>query len=130
MKAFEDWADRLVDVLDGSRLCLSEPVLELSEGLLDGIEIGAVGRQEEQLGACFTDGAAHGLSLVTAEIVEDDDVTRLKGWDQKLLDIGEELLAVDRAIEEAGGVDPVAAQGRQEGEFAPARDCPISCVSG
>lgn len=40
--------------------------------LPDGIEVRAVGRQEEE--ACLLDGAAHGLSLVAAEIVEDYDV--------------------------------------------------------
>jgi hypothetical protein len=56
---------------------------------------------------------------VAGEIVEDDDIARLEGGDQELLDIGLEFLAVDRAIEEAGRLDPVMPQGGQEGERAP-----------
>lgn len=49
-------------------------MLELGEKLLDGIEIGTVGRREEQMGPGLADGAAGGLALVAAEVVEDDDV--------------------------------------------------------
>src|SRR5712692_10900860 len=36
------------------------------------------------------------------------------------LDIGEKADAVDRSVDDAGGLDPVAAQGCQEGQGAPA----------
>ena len=45
------------------------------------------------------------------------------GWrvgDQELLDVGQELLAVDRASEETGRIDAVMTQGGQEGECTPA----------
>lgn len=46
-EAFEDLRDRSVKVGDGACLCLSKPLFKFCEGLLDGIEIGTVGRQEE-----------------------------------------------------------------------------------
>ena len=49
-----------------------------------------------------------------SEIVEHDDVVGLEGWDQKLLDIGEKALAVDRTVEHAGRVDAVVAQRGEE----------------
>src|SRR3546814_9926620 len=79
-----------------------------------------LGRQEEELCAGVSDGAADLLALVTAEIIEDDEIARLEGGDQELLDVGLELLAVDRAIEEAGCLDAIMPQGGQEGERAPA----------
>src|SRR3546814_20638664 len=79
-----------------------------------------LGRQEEELCAGVSDGAADLLALVTAEIIEDDEIVRLEGGDQELLDVGLELLAVDRAIEEAGCLDAIMPQGGQEGERAPA----------
>ena len=94
-------------------------MFELCEDLLDGIEVGTVWRQEEELCPDLSNGAAHGLSLVGTEIVEDDDIAWLEGGDQELLDIGEELLAVDGAIEEARRIDAVVAQGGQEGECTP-----------
>jgi hypothetical protein len=46
--------------------------LELGEGLLDRIEIGAVGRQIDRAGAAGLDRLAHAHDLVAAEIVQDD----------------------------------------------------------
>lgn len=120
VEAFKDACEGLVDVLYGSSLGLTEPVLELCEGLLDGVEIRTVGWQENELGVGASDSTAHLLALVTAEIVEDDNIAGLEGGDQELLDVGTELLAVDRAIEEAGRLDPIMPQGGQEGERAPA----------
>ena len=57
--------------------------------------------------------------FVTAEIVHDDEVAGWEGWDEELHDIGGEELAVDRAFEHAGRVDPVAAQGSHKGQRLP-----------
>ena len=108
-----------MDLVDGSGLGLSKPVLELGKSLFDGIEVGAVGRQEEEPGAGGADRLAHGLAFVAAEIVEDDDVTGWEGRNQELLDLGQELLAVDWAPEETRCIDPVMTQGGEEGERAP-----------
>ena len=63
--------------------------------------------------------AAYGLSLVGTEIVHDDDVARRQGRHQELLDVSRESAAVDRPIEHQGRVDPIDAQGGQEGQRAP-----------
>src|SRR5512140_2069181 len=76
----EDWEQRSDPPpcrFDGSFRSLSEQCFEFCEDLLDGIEVRAVRRQEEQLGAGGADSASHGLSFVTAEIVDDDDVAGL-----------------------------------------------------
>ena len=98
---------------------LSHEVLELGEELLDGIEVGAVGRQEEEMGALFPDCAARRLAFMRAEIIEDDDVARLEGWSQHLLDIGGEERAVDRPVNHAGSIDAIMPQSRDEGERLP-----------
>lgn len=54
------------------------------------------------------------------EIVHDDHVARPEGRHEHLLDVGQEAAAVDRAIDHARRLDPVPAQGCQEGERAPA----------
>ena len=46
--------------------------LELCEDLLDGVEVRTGGRQEEQPGAGGADEFADGLTLVAAQIVQDD----------------------------------------------------------
>ena len=70
-------------------------MFELCEDLLDGIEIGAVGRQEENSCAGGADQAADARALMGAEVVEDDDVAFFECWDESLLDISDETLAVD-----------------------------------
>ncbi len=55
--------------VDSPGLGLAQQGLELGEDLLDGIEIGTVGRQEEELGADGAPGGSYGDALVGAEIV-------------------------------------------------------------
>src|SRR6188768_248406 len=71
----------------GAFLSLAHQVLELGKELLDGIEIGTVRRQEEEMGAGVADRVAGGFAFVRTEIVEDDDVARRQGRRQKLFDI-------------------------------------------
>jgi len=116
---------------------LSEQSLELGKDLLDRVEVRAVGRQEEEASAGGTNGAAHGLPLVAAEIVDDDDIAGFEGRNEHLFDIGEEAFAIDRSVNDAGRIDAVVPQGRQEcqgspmalgylrQEFVPAR-CPAT----
>ena len=89
--------------VDGSWGGFSNSGLELGEGILDGIEIGTVGRQVEQLcPACF-DRPADARDLVGGQIVHDDDVTRAQGRRQHLLAPGSEDLAVHRPVEQHRG---------------------------
>lgn len=71
------------------------------------------------MGASLSQGLTHGLALMTAKVVHDDDVAGRQGGDQDLLDIGQEPLAVDRSVQDEGGGDLVAAQGGQEGHGFP-----------
>jgi hypothetical protein len=57
---------------------------------------------------------------VAAEVVDHHYVAGLQGGDQDLLDVGQEALAGDWSIQDAGRLDPVDPQGGQEGERAPA----------
>jgi hypothetical protein len=67
------------------------------------------------------DGRAHRLSFVRPEIVENDDVLAVEGGHKELLDVGEEALAIDGAVEQAQRFDQVATQGREEGRGLPSR---------
>lgn len=46
----------------------SRQSLEFDKELLDWIEVGPIGRREELLGTCRSDDAAHGRTLMPAEI--------------------------------------------------------------
>lgn len=97
----------------------AHPVFDLGEGLFNGIEVGAVGRQKPETGAGGFDGGANGLGLMTSEVVHDDDIPRLQGSDELLFDVGQEARPVDRAVEDTGCGEPVAPKRRDEGHGAP-----------
>src|SRR5213075_740728 len=115
----EESTDPLPGGFDGSLCGFTQQGLKLGEDLLDRIEVRAVGRQKEQLGADRADGTAHGFPFVAAEIVDDHDISGLEGGHEHLLDIGKEALAIDRAVDDARRIDPVGAQCGEEGERAP-----------
>lgn len=104
---------------DTSLGCLSHPVLQFGEELLDGIEVGAVGWQEEEPGSCGSDDVAHHRAFVRAEIVENDDIARFQGSDELGFDVGLESLAVDRAVENPWRLDAIEPQGGDEGHGLP-----------
>ena len=95
-------------------------MFELGEELLDRVQIGRVFRQVEEPGAGGTDGATHGIGLVRAEIVHDDDVAVSQGRDQNLLDVEKEGFAVDRPLDEPRRGDAIVAQSGHEGHGLPA----------
>ena len=58
---------------------------------------------------------------MAAEIVHDHDIAAVQGRHQELLHISAKAGAVNRAVDDAGRGDAVAAQRRQKGQGAPAR---------
>jgi len=94
-------------------------VFEFCENLLDRIEVGTVGRQEDHVGSGSADGGADCPTLVAAEVVEDDDVAGLERRNENLFDIGGEARAVDWPVEDARRVDPVASQCGDKGQRFP-----------
>jgi hypothetical protein len=117
------------NVVDIALLGGAHPVLDLGEGLFDRIEVRGIWRQIPEPCAGRFDQASQGSRLVAAEIVHNDDVARLKLWNQNLLNIGAEAFAVDRAVEQARRGKTVAAQGAKEGQRPPVavwREAPYS----
>lgn len=118
-EVIEECADASPYFLDGALFGFPDEGLELGEHHLDGVEIRAVGRQEQEMGSGLADGLAGIGSLMASQIIEDDDVTRRQGGDEDLLDPGSEGGAIDRAVQHEGRHDPVVAQPGQEGERLP-----------
>jgi hypothetical protein len=115
----EDSAGLSPCVFEGALTGLSHQVFELRKDLLDRIEVRAIGRQEEDAGACGPDGGSHGASLVTAEIVENDNVVWLECRDQDLGDVEAEQFTVDRAIDDKGRIDAIMTQRGEKGHGLP-----------
>lgn len=94
-------------------------MFELGKDLFDWVEVRGIRGEEEQPGACGPDCLTDGRGLVTAEIIQNDDVARAQGGDENLLDIGAECFAVDRPVNDPGSDDAVLAQGGHEGHGIP-----------
>ncbi len=94
-------------------------MFELGEDLFDRIEIGAVGRQEQQPRASGPDRGPDSGLFVAGQIVQDDDVTWPQRRTELLLDPLGKACAIDWLIKHERRVDPVAAQGGDEGHRLP-----------
>ena len=94
-------------------------MFDLGEGLLDGIEVWRIGRQEPEPCAGLLDQLAYLPGFVAAQIVHDDDVTAPQRRDELLGDIGLEALAIDRAVEDTGRGETIGTQRADEGQCAP-----------
>jgi len=115
----EKRSDALPRRFDGSFGCFAHQVFELGEHLLDGVEVWAVRRQEQQPCAAAANGGTDCIASVTSEIIHDDYVAGLESRNQELLDIELEGFAIDRPIEHTRRNDPVMAQGGKEGHRLP-----------
>ncbi|MGY4473638.1 hypothetical protein ACVILL_001052 [Bradyrhizobium sp. USDA 3364] len=112
-------ADCGADRVDGSRGSFAEQVLELGKDLFDRVQVGRVFWQEEEFGADRTDELA-ALLLWLPRLSQDDDIAGSKDGQKHLLDIGTKAHTIDRPLDEPWRINPVVAQGRQEGHGLPA----------
>jgi hypothetical protein len=85
----------------------AEQRLELGEGELDRVQVRAVGRQVEELGARGLDRRAHARDLVRAEIVQHDDVARTQRRHERLLDVGQKRAPLIAPSKTQGAVIPL-----------------------
>lgn len=115
----EQRSNPLPDGLDGSLLGFPEQGFELCEDLFDRVQVGAVGRQEDEPGTSPADGLTNGQVLVGAKIVHHDDIAGLEGRYEHLLDVGKEGLAVDGPVEHEGRRDLVVPQSREKRHCLP-----------
>ncbi len=118
-EVLEQGSDAFPCLFDGSLCGFSQQRFQFGEHLLDGIEIGAVRRQKEQLCTGLADGAADRLSLMAIEIIHDHDVAGFERGNEELLDISQEAFAIDGAVKDHWRINAIGAQRRQEGESLP-----------
>ena len=97
-------------------------MFELGKGLFYGIEVWAVGRQEQQVCASCMDCFAHSRALVAAEVIHHHHVAGAECRDEDALDIGAKDVAVDRAVEDPGRVDPIMSERRDKGRGVPVQN--------
>src|SRR6056297_433291 len=91
-------ADGLPEFWVGSGSSLSDQRLELREGHFDRVQVGAVGRQEQEPRADIAHGFGRTGALVARLVVEDAPLAATQRWDE--LGIGMEVddLPTDRTV--------------------------------
>ena len=94
-------------------------MFEFGEDLLDGVEVGAVGRQKEHVSSCGPDCGSGRFAFVATQVVEHDDVALAEVRGQHLLDIGREEFAVDWAVDHPWRVNAIMAKRGDEGQGLP-----------
>jgi hypothetical protein len=92
---------------------------QFGKGLLDRIEVGAVGRQKAEMRLRGFNCGANLRVLVDRQVVEYDDVARAQRGHQHLFDIREERGTVDGPIEDRRRGEPLEAQPDDEGVGLP-----------
>ena len=115
----EDFSNRCDQSFDGSGGGLSQQGFELGEELLDRIEVGTVGRQVAQLGACGFDRFADAGDLVACKVIHHHDIARLKDRDDELFDISAKAFPIHRSVQHTGRGDLAEPQCGNEGRRFP-----------
>ena len=115
------WGEEITDISDGlpegveaSGGDASEMGLEFGEGHLDRVEIGTIGRQEEEPGASVGEALGGAAAFVDGEIVEDDDIALRQGRCELGLDVEIECDAIHGLVDDPWCAQPVAAQAGDE----------------
>lgn len=93
--------------------------LSFCEELFDGIEVRAVGRQENGTRAASLDCFFDPVYLMSGNIVQKDDLTLLQSWSKDLFNIGQEVGAVHWAIQHKRGGDAIIVQPAYESRGFP-----------
>src|SRR3954471_10225739 len=93
-----DPTDGLPQALDRALGGFAQQRLVFGESLLDRVQVGAVGRQIDELRPSGGDCLGDAGDFVAAQIVEQDNVDGGQCRRQYLLDIGAKAPAVDRAL--------------------------------
>jgi len=73
----------------------------------ESIEIGAVGRQEQECGADALDCGTHGWRLVARQIVHNDLIATREFRYKDAGHVGQERIGVHRPVEHQGAIMPV-----------------------
>lgn len=115
----------VLELWDESRFDPTQSLFELGPSLLDGVEIGRVGRQVNDVGATAFDGLSYAFYLVCSQIIENDQVARFEARYQHLLNESEEDIAVGGRFDAHTGQDAVGSKGCQNRQGAP-----VTCGDG
>jgi hypothetical protein len=113
-KVIESNSDAIPQSIDGSAGHFAQCVFELGKDLFDGIEVRTVGWQKALRRPGGLDGFSNAGAFVGTEVVHHHDFAWRQSRHEHLLDIGEELRAVDGTVEDTGSGQAIVPQRGQK----------------
>ncbi len=94
-------ANALPQVVGVSFPGFAQEVLESVEDLLNRVQVGRIGGQEQPMCASGFNGVSHRLALAASQIIEHDHIAGAKRRRQELFDVAAEYLTIDRPVDHA-----------------------------
>jgi len=99
--------------------CLAQMRLEFAEGLLDGVEVGRIGRQIKECRIRRFDRLPDTGDLMHRQIVHDNDVAATERWNKALLHVSEKHRPIHSALKHERCGHPAPAQTSHESDCFP-----------
>lgn len=93
----------MIERLGGPGLGCAQELFELGPCFFDGIEVGRVWRQVEQLSSGSRDPLPNASHFVRAEVVHDHDIAWPQHGAEDVVQVGEEDLGVGGRLDSHGG---------------------------
>ena len=118
-EAREAVAEQRPEGLDRSTPGRPQNGLQFGKAEFDGIEVGAIRGQVPEHGPGRLNERADASDVMRRQVVGHHDVAHVQRGDENLVDIGEEALAIHRAIQHTGGRETGDPEGGDEGARLP-----------
>lgn len=90
----ESFAESLLEGDYGASFESAELLLHLGPTLLDGVEVGRVGRQVAERSSGLLDKLSDAVHLVSSQVVHDDQLPRFQLWAKDLFQISQEDISI------------------------------------
>jgi len=107
------------EVFQGAGGRLSQVGLQFGKGLLDRIEIRAVGRKVAEVDPACAQQSANLGDFMSGEIVEDQSVALVQAGTEDVFQVSRENIGIDGTFHQERGFDVLVAQGGEEGGGLP-----------
>jgi hypothetical protein len=115
----ESFAKSLLEGNDGTGFESAELLLHLSPALLDGVEVGRVGRQVTERSPGLLDEFSDAVHFVSSQVVHDDQLAGFQLWAKNLFQISQEDVSIGRRLNGHNGHPAGNADCSQYSQCAP-----------
>jgi len=115
----ESFAQSLLEGIDGTGSESAELLLHLGPALLNGVEVGRVGRQVTERGPGLLDEFSDAIHFVSSQVIHDDQLAGFQLWAKNLFQISQKDISIGGRLNGHDGHPTGNADGSQYGQCAP-----------